>query len=358
MQVKADLSEHVALNGFPHYCRKTRLCVFCDAGADNAYRPEMDWRTTTDAQYKAEVGRLTVKLVVDTPSLLEQVKSSVFFCASLKDFVTTKNMAPNLERAGLKAGMRMLPCMPPTRDTLPQNADLPLELVFFEHQNNSTSHPFSRPSPFLKYPLFSLRLFLVDFMHSMCLGVTAFFVSFNIWAILEEGYSEVRGSSIGETRALRLGRLNDELQAYYRSLRRAVTKVSNISLKTIGSSPYSQKLNLKAAETRHLLPFCVETSIAHGGVNRNVVEAGLRLLRIYELFARADHLVTNRQQEEACGLFAEHLLYFNFAGGTLKPKHHMMIHCLSSVVRDGNPMENWLYADESFNGRAKKSLRT
>ena len=87
-----------------------------------------------------------------------------------------------------------------------------------------------------------------------------------------------------------------------------MARVSEISFKRAGAPPYLQKMSLKTARARHLPP---HSRLDFGGKlegAQKLEEAGVRLLRIYEICAGAGQLVTKQRPEGARGLLAERLL--------------------------------------------------
>ena len=81
-----------------------------------------------------------------------------------------------------------------------------------------------------------------------------------------------------------------------------MARVSEISFKRAGVPPYLQKMSLKTARARHLPP---HSRLDFGGKlegAQKLEEAGVRLLRIYEICAGAGQLVTKQRPEGARGL--------------------------------------------------------
>ena len=195
-------------------------------------------------------------------------------------------------------------------------------------------------------------------MHSCCLGVTLNYNGLSIWALVENGYVNVKGATKPETRKLRLKRINESLRNYYRSQPSSITRISRITFKMLGP-PMSQNPRFKAAESRHLLPYVVQELAAQTpAVNPNFLRAGQRLLELHCLLAENGQYVSPGVEARAMVLLAEHVWFFTAAGGKTVFKHHFLSHGLERMGRCGNLMYTWVYGDEAYNGKMKLIART
>ena len=140
-------------------------------------------------------------------------------------------------------------------------------------------------------------------------------------------------------------------------------EVWNLSLKMIGpmSAP---RLNAKAKESHGLLRFSVEllqkyamklkaeapAVILKGEL---LTAAGLAALKFDELLDSAETRINPKTQEAMLAAILRHSKLFCLAGGTLAPKHHVMIHLAQMCNFTGHPRTYHTYHDEAVNGIIK-----
>ena len=125
----------------------------------------------------------------------------------------------------------------------------------------------------------------------------------------------------------------------------------------------------KAAETHQLVEFVVwlldsqmHVYEARGGD----VELKAKLLRqCGSCFIAFDKIIsengrdlTHLQQLQLSSLFLTAHTCYDRAGGSLKPKWHMMCHAIERLHLFGNPRFYWTYRDEGMNGVLAKIARS
>ena len=349
VEVRGDLQEYVIFHGHPHYGRTNRVCMFCDCDDSNRFDEEMKWTTTDTKGYLKETGAKVVRVKVATSGELSQMRGRLNFDNAEKTYVTT------VDSEGVKAGMRLISVEgPPIVGDFPTERELPATLSFFPKQKQGKERAFSRPPPAASYKRFSLSLFQIDWMHTVDLGIARNFCGFALWPILENDHVGNLSGSRAEKRAVRLATLNENLKTYYNQLPPSTTKIGEISLRTIGTKPWSSVLKLKASETRHLVPYVVEQLSGTPGIDNRLRRAGSCLKSLYDVFQWAPQSIDPDMQRKACVLYAEHVFLFRSVGSRLVPKHHFLFLCLATLTKNGNPFSNWVYGDESYNGIAKK----
>ena len=209
------------------------------------------------------------------------------------------------------------------------------------------------PSPFATYALFTLKMYTVDWMHTVDLGLCHYYISLAVDYLLRQGWPEISGGVASETRSLRLSRLNSNLRDYYKASPRKLTQVGQLKLAAVGK----RLLRLKAAEARDLLPFILQQIAKFPAINGNIAEAGRALGDLCDIFKDQPQEIGEEIQTAAMVLLVRHMHHFREAGGRLVPKHHYLVHCLAKLHITGNPLYNYVYMDEHYNGVAKKAGR-
>ena len=120
-------------------------------------------------------------------------------------------------------------------------------------------------------------------------------------------------------------------------------------------------LSAKAAETLGLLEFCVyqlesnPDKIAdckpHMECRGNLLlKAGIAALKFESEMQTMSHHVTAEGREQLDLSFSHFVQCFWRAGGTIKPKVHLMWHMVDRTCMLGNPKYYSTYKDESVNG--------
>jgi hypothetical protein len=189
-------------------------------------------------------------------------------------------------------------------------------------------------------------------------------------------------------RRVGLRRLNEALNVYYRA-HDGLTKVTPLSMSQIvGGSPPAPSLKAKAAQTRHLVPFCavLAQQFKHGGVLCN---SPFRFRRNHRLAPRVEHhntllvcLFTGLQDflessanepfdQVSCkagmyryltSLSALNSMWTRNVPESLHnamPFHlRLKAHACQHLVEDkipifGSPFSFWCYRDEDFIGHVK-----
>jgi hypothetical protein len=144
-----------------------------------------------------------------------------------------------------------------------------------------------------------------------------------------------------------------------------IIEVWDITMKMLGIGKRGTKsghptFSAKAAETAGILPFIVELIesalpkfAALGGDHhlkaQLLLESGRALLAFEETLLQYGRIIPRAGQLEALSKFQAHAYLFERAGGSLKPKHHIIGHMLRSMSHLGNARFFMTYKDESAN---------
>jgi hypothetical protein len=121
----------------------------------------------------------------------------------------------------------------------------------------------------------------MDALHTLHLGVFLNYCKCVLWALIDCGYcytsAFVAKHTAAELFALIVPRLRNNLWSFYdileRQLGHKVTRLTDLTTAMLGESAH-RKLKTKAAETRWLIPFCLEMATKHSNA---LGEAGAQL---------------------------------------------------------------------------------
>ena len=89
-----------------------------------------------------------------------------------------------------------------------------------------------------------------------------------------------------------------------------------------------------------------------------LLAAGESAIHLEHLFATFPRTLNRDQQLDLFNTFLRHTVLFERAGGILRPKHHLMLHCLRRSGFLGNPRYYTTYRDESLNGVVARIARS
>ena len=137
-------------------------------------------------------------------------------------------------------------------------------------------------------------------------------------------------------------------------------QVWNLTIKMLGKVSQSH-LTAKAAETGGVLLFCVEilrdnmdffsaqTSDMHLAA-KFLLASGEAALEFERTMASYDRIMPRDAQVQLYQHYMRHVDLYQRAGGTTRPKHHLMVHLIQRVCLHGNPRAYSTFRDESLNG--------
>ncbi len=173
-------------------------------------------------------------------------------------------------------------------------------------------------------------------------------------------------SAIDAKRASLL-RLKSELWLFYRRksqtderFRQSGSQLWNLTLGMLGSAAHPV-LSAKAKETHCLLDFAVEVLSDHAAAFQSLDEtvqtrwqmlslAGREAVRFDAILHEHPRHIDAATQRDLMLSFTSHCKFFQRAGADLRPKHHVMLHCVRRAHLLGNPQHYHTYRDEGLNG--------
>lgn len=120
-------------------------------------------------------------------------------------------------------------------------------------------------------------------------------------------------------------------------------------------------LSAKAKETHGILEFAVQVLeryepaiVALGGdiaVRASMLLTAGRYAVVFDdLVQSLPRSISRSQQQSLLVSFLSHCSFLKRAGADLKPKHHIMLHCIQRCGHLGSPKWYHTYRDESLNG--------
>lgn len=217
-----------------------------------------------------------------------------------------------------------------------------------------------RPCPLFSVPGFDETCVLVDWLHTMDIGVTA--------DVLGIFFYELSKLLPGATKKLRAECLWTKVQAWY-TRHPGALKIPPLTAEMVKGKDKKPKMRgLKASQIKSLVPCAAALAeeFCRGSPRLDTIRcAVLHLDSLYKC------LHENQWPKEAAAAAArklmllyaaleqEQLVVGNTTFWSMKPKFHLMLELVEYVApAQGNPRFYWTYADEDFGGwLAKLSAR-
>lgn len=208
-----------------------------------------------------------------------------------------------------------------------------------------------RPCPLFSIPLFHVLMVLVDWLHTMDIGVTA--------TVLGSFFFECLAYLPGGNRKEKVASLWERMRNFY-DRHPLASKLDSLTVDMIKQDQKKPKLRGKASQVKALVPFALELAQQYftAGPHNNTVKAVVENLSFLyraldeeawpaEAVATAARklvlLYSALQHEQDCS--------GNYILWQLKPKFHLMLELLEYVaLQHGSPKGYWTYADEDFGG--------
>ena len=167
---------------------------------------------------------------------------------------------------------------------------------------------------------------------------------------------------------LNLLRLRSDIWLYYQrkpqnaEWRNFASRVWNLTVKMLGKES-NPNIKTKANETLHLLEFAVSLLESHADALEPVTQkfllaSGRAAVKVNEIIRTSPRLMSPETQQRLLDEYVRHCAMYVRAGGTLVPKHHIMLHCIQRCGELGNPRFYSCYRDESLNGVLVKIARS
>jgi hypothetical protein len=250
-----------------------------------------------------------------------------------------------------------------------QSIVLPLIATFWRGGRHDR---LTHASPIMKIEGASLGIHGIDILHSWALGPCTSLVAyvFTIFLLCPSFSGALPWMDAEDSRKCALLRLKGLLWAFYRNQRshdpnwkKHRSELWNLTEDMLGKR-YRPELKAKAAETRILIPFCVEILtnfmycfVAQGGDAHlraqfmlGATESGVEFERILRAELPSGRSMSRAAQLDCWSAYMRHEMLCRRAGMRSLPKHHCMQHLVKRICFKGNPLSYSTYRDESLNG--------
>ena len=179
---------------------------------------------------------------------------------------------------------------------------------------------------------FKLTMFVDCSLHTVDLGVSSRFVGNAIVAALRTNVFGLTDTSMGARMAKGILCIKQELKPYYRERdqldrlgQNKSTRVKKLTLKRLGSLK-KPCLKAKGAETKHIVPYCIQLLRKCGdGASDRVnllLQAGLHLQRWYDICDANERRMSIETRVELFNAALGHVLLYKHARCRLVYKHH------------------------------------
>ena len=208
-----------------------------------------------------------------------------------------------------------------------------------------------RPCPLFSIPLFHPGLVLVDWLHTMDLGVAA--------DMLGNFFQEMLSFMPGNNKKERVKHLWHLMQRWYDNHPEA-TRLLNLTPEMIKQDQKKPKLRGKASQVKSLVPFAAQLAQQHCHGSNRLDTMRNAIGHLSFLYVSLDAAVWPM---EAAGASARKMLLLysalqaeqqgngNYVCWQLKPKYHLLLELIEYVAAEqGSPKLYWTYADEDFGG--------
>ena len=272
----------------------------------------------------------------------------------------------------LESGQRLLlgDRLHPSR-TLQDVADFELQATPFTCRfwrvGNPKTARLLHHSPLKDIPGVGMQTYAIDILHTWHLGGIPKYNGKVLWAILRSNaYAGPHEDRLyqDDRMHLKLLRLRSDLWLHYKEMqrldpewRKKASQVWNLSIKMLGKE-WDPVVRTKASESRHLLDFCVRIAEMHQdhldqldpNLGKYLLLSGKAAQQVNDIIRDSPRVMSVPDQQRLMDSYLRHCTFFCRAGGSVVPKHHLMIHCIQRISYLGNPRFYSCYHDESLNG--------
>lgn len=357
IDIQGDWAEFAHRWGFPTWKSSTSPCFLCNCTGVQLREGTGDLTERTTDDFLRECNKCEKWVMVEDRRMHARIRFALENDPARKGRVLTVG----IEELGLQQGDRLEPSgdLPDVFDfdTLP----LPALVLFWQIPAAPVVH---RRHPLLNPELgIGLHTFSIDVLHTLHLGVFQEWNARAMWSLLECDVFQI-GHAIMHVRIKEsLGAVEARLKEWYfiyeRTLSeeeaRGMTRVRHLKPSMIGSAA-KPRMKLKAAETRHFVPFLLQlvkeyaARLAECGVVVGaLIGAGQSLIDYTAILNEQPRQVSPDAYNDLLRLCREHNEYARRAGVAPKPKHHLFRHLTERVQEHGNPRFYSTYHDESLN---------
>ena len=191
-------------------------------------------------------------------------------------------------------------------------------------------------------PVLSIRLgisystFSIDVLHCFHLGIYQVYITRVLHLLFAKDALETRASRKGDHLMVCAIELKSKLHQWYpryeasldEDAKKGVSRINVFTEKMLGTADQKKTVKLKAAETRHFLPFVVELVKEHRELLRDscdvesLVRAGETLMEFMDVINQEPRKMSEAGSSRLLELILEHNECAFKAGVHMLPKHH------------------------------------
>ena len=207
-----------------------------------------------------------------------------------------------------------------------------------------------RVSPILQVPWVDIRIFRIDWLHAVDLGVGA------DW--LGSFFVLVASKMPGPNHKARVAQLWGRVQEYYE--RRGIQdRLQNLTPSMLQAQRKWPKLRCSAAQCRALVDFGMEISslLDAGSPDEEAASVGMRHLYTCYQCLSEEVIFSKELLTDSSFKFAQQYVALEDRNGRawrVKPKMHLF---LELCIEGGKPATCWTYRDEDWGGSVAKMAR-
>ena len=362
-EMRADLLEFVDACGFRRWDSVENPCFCCTCRRDDCFDFPMSveactWEPRSSNVYRKMVHDSVVEREVVTMEQLRELCSIMSFDTPHGGL----SLAARCESLDLGIGHRLMERGPVKELTDVTSLELPARLSFIV--------PNAQASPKFVCPMFDVIGFdiehlALDVMHVLDLGVTQFVIGAVFLQLCMNNFARSPAIHAETRRAHNIMHLRRRMWAFYKSQgksRSAQSAIGKLTYKMLGPAD-KPRSKAKAAESRHVLPLCVqlcnECEGFLGGNSAHLKQSAIELCKVYDIMYEEPRTMSAEGLSNLRKHMIRHLTFWKAYGGHIVHKHHMAFHLVERAGVQGNPKHSWTYADEGENrhmGRVAKGL--
>ena len=369
LYIKGDWGEFAGSLGLPPWNDSLRPCYLCNVSGPAMFtaagntEASLRWQANAEGDYDCACDRCSRVVRIPDGRTRDAIGQRLEY-DKRQHGSHGRSLTQSLDELKLHDGDRLEPSAGLTDVGELENLAPPASVVFWRPSSESMSRH--------RNPIFSTELGLdparcltVDILHAMHLGVLKVWAKTTLWAVLLSGIYGQRGTA-EEQMIVALMALRSALMAWYKTRHQEypnerLTRLNDLTPKMVGA-PAAQCLKTKGAETYGLMKFLLSLlrmyTFRIGPDWQRLLQAGEALDDIIGTWQhrRDSWTIPEAERTKCMDLYVKHVaLMAPFACYT--PKHHIVLHLLFNVKRQGNPMVYATWLDESLNKLLKASCK-
>ena len=205
----------------------------------------------------------------------------------------------------------------------------------------------------------SIDSICIDTLHTLYLGPVLDWVAKVMWSIVRVNAHNVPGTGIAQTLPLIAMRLRNDLQEFYRDWKRRnpgedITELEELTPGMFGNATNEKFGPLKAAEVKHMIPFCLHALGRHAEkigttFSAHLVAIGEAFTVLIAVMRESPVILPQTQRQRMFDAVARICHFWDLAGIHAKPKRHLLLHLVERSASQGNPAHYACWMDETLN---------